>query len=143
VGWEVGSLPGFEPRPGEIVRHMTVATAYEAQGAGPADNVTTVEGALVVTGERLVLLGDEVHEWPLEDVRDLLHVSEDESVLHHTGDDERWTVLSYGEAETTRLHLDHLKAELQGRGAEHLAERRAELSEPSGGDEAVDLSAWV
>ena len=142
AGWDVGSLPGFEPRPGEIVRHMTVATAYESQGHGPADHVTTAEGALVVTGQRLVLVGDDHREWPLEDVRDLVHTGDDESVLHHAGDDERWTVLSYGEAEITRLHLDQLRAELQGRGAEHLEARRAELHEPTG-ETPVDLSAWV
>ena len=142
AGWDVGDLPGLTLRPGETVRHMTVATAYEAVGHGPAENVTTAEGALVVTGQRLVLLGDDAHEWPVEDLRDLVHVGDDESVLHHAGDDERWTVLSYGEVDTTRLHLDHLRAELQGRGAEHLEERRAELSDPSG-SEAVDLSAWV
>ena len=122
---------------------MTLATAYEAQGHGPADHVTTLEGALVITGQRLVLLAEEVHEWPVDDLRDLSHVSDEESVLHHTGEDERWTVLTYGEAETTRLHLDHLRAELQGRGADHLAERRAELDQPGAGEEAVDLSAWV
>ncbi|GAA1910719.1 hypothetical protein [Nocardioides marmoribigeumensis] len=143
AGWDVGSLPGFVPHPGEIVRHMTVATVYESQGSGPADHVTTSEGALLVTGERLVLIGDGQQEWPLEDVRDLVHVSDDESVVHHTGDDERWTVLSYGEPELTRLHLDQLTAEIQGRGAEHLEARRAELAEPTSGEEPVDLSAWV
>jgi hypothetical protein len=143
AGWDVGALPGFTPRPGELVRHMTVATAYEAQGSGPADHVTTSEGALLITAERLVLIGDETHEWPLEDVRDLVHVSDDESVLHHAGDDERWTVLSYGEADTTRLHLDHLKAEQRGRGEEHLEAVRAELATPADGEDAVDLSAWV
>jgi hypothetical protein len=143
VGWDVGDLPGLTLRPGETVRHMTVATAYEAVGHGPAENVTTAAGALVVTGQRLVLLGDEPHEWPVEDVRDLVHVGDDESVLHHAGADERWTVLSYGEVDTTRLHLDHLRAELQGRGAEHLEERRAELSDPTREQDAVDLSAWV
>ncbi len=143
VGWDVGALPGFEPRPGETVRHMTVATAYESLGHGPADHVTTMEGALLVTAQRLVLIGDEVREWPLEDVRDLVHTGDDESVIHHGGDDERWTVLSYGEPETTRLHLDHLRAEQQGRGVEDLEAHRAELAQPADGEEAVDLSAWV
>ena len=144
-GWDVGPLPGLVLRPGETVRHMTVATAYESSDDGPGAHqaVTTREGALVVTGQRLVLLGDATREWPVEDVHDLVHVGDDESVLHHAGPDERWTMLSYGEPETTRLHLDHLRAEQRGQGEAHLAARRAELDGRAGREGAVDLSAWV
>jgi hypothetical protein len=69
----------------------------------------------------------------VDDVRELRHEGADESVLHHEGDDERWTLLSYGEPETTRLHLEHLQAEQEGRGETHLEQVRAELREAAGG----------
>lgn len=142
-GWDVGAVPGLVLQDGEQVRHMAVATLYDASAGSEDLELVGHAGALVVTGDRLVFLGEHGQEWSRDDLGALSHVGEDRTMLQHAGDADDWTGLVYEEPEVTRLHLDLMLAEQQGRGDEFVAARRDELAMPEDDDTKVDLSAWV
>lgn len=102
----------------EVVRHLTAATLYEA--VGEADELEGHDGELVLTNHRILFLGDPQREWLVDRVADLRDIGDDQTMVRLAGQD-TWAGLVYADPETTRLHLDLLRAEQQGRGAEHLS----------------------